>query len=399
MNRRNMLRLSGAGLAMGATANLTGQQATPAAAATGAPSDGQGLQLKDYTPKSMLHVSTTDVKKAKFPFLDWHTHITHGTGLKKGDGITFSATPEACLKVMDAVNLHTMVDLTGGYGAGNKEAITKLVAPHTGRFIVFTEPAYNLVDDPNYAKKQADLIQEAHNNGSKGLKVLKTLGLFLKEHVDTGGYVKVDDPRFDPMWDACGQLDMPIAMHTSEPEAFFLPFDANNERWEEMAAHTNSRFYGIGVPSNLELQEARRRIMSRHPKTKFTCLHVADAENLPYVSEMLDQHPNMYVDIAARIAELGRQPRAAKKFFDKYQDRIVFGTDASWGGGSPQQQFGELLYQIYFRFLETEDEYFEYTPAPKPAQGRWNIYGIGLSDQVLKKVYWSNAARLLNLPA
>jgi predicted TIM-barrel fold metal-dependent hydrolase len=127
------------------------------------------------------------------------------------------------------------------------------------------------------------------------------------------------------------------------------------------------------------------------------CLHVAVAEDLDYVSEMLDEHKNMYVDIAARIAELGRQPRRAKKFFDKYQDRIVFGTDASWGGHAMQQEFSEKLYQIYFRFLETEDEYFEYTPGPKPAQGRWNIYGVGLSDPVLKKVYWDNAAKLLNL--
>lgn len=394
MNRRNMLRLSAAGLAAGAT-TLSGQQAAPVKAC--APADGQGLQLKDYTPKSMLHSPVTDVKRAKFPYLDWHTHITHGRGLNKGDGITFATTPEECLKVMDAVNLHTMVDLTGGYGAGNKEAIAKLQTAYPGRFIVFTEPAYNQVDDPRYAQKQADLIQEAHNSGSKGLKVLKTLGLFLKEHVNTGAYVKVDDPRFDPMWDACGQLDMPIAIHTSEPEAFFLPFDGNNERWEEMDAHSNSRFYGIGVPSNMELQEARRNVMRRHPKTKFVCLHVADSENLPYVSEMLDAHPNMHVDIAARIAELGRQPRASKKFFDKYQDRILFGTDASFHSNSPQQEFSELLYQIYFRFLETEDEYFEYTPAPKPAQGRWNIYGIGLSDQILKKVYWSNAAGLLKL--
>lgn len=394
MNRRNMLRLSAAGLAAGAT-TLSGQQAAPVKACV--PADGQGLQLKDYTPKSMLHTPVTDVKRAKFPYLDWHTHITHGRGLNKGDGITFATTPEECLKVMDAVNLHTMVDLTGGYGAGNKEAIAKLQTAYPGRFIVFTEPAYNQVDNPRYAQKQADLIQEAHNSGSKGLKVLKTLGLFLKEHVNTGAYVKVDDPRFDPMWDACGQLDMPIAIHTSEPEAFFLPFDGNNERWEEMDAHSNSRFYGIGVPSNMELQEARRNVMRRHPKTKFVCLHVADSENLPYVSEMLDAHPNMHVDIAARIAELGRQPRASKKFFDKYQDRILFGTDASFHSNSPQQEFSELLYHIYFRFLETEDEYFEYTPAPKPAQGRWNIYGIGLSDQILKKVYWSNAAGLLKL--
>jgi len=298
---------------------------------------------------------------------------------------------------MDAVNLKTMVDLTGGYGAGNKEANDKLSKAYPGRFIVFTEPAYSLYDTPDFAQHQADLIQEAHNNGSKGLKVLKTLGLFLKDHIDTGAYVKVDDPKFDPMWDACAQLNMPVAIHTGEPEAFFTPFNNNNERWEEMAAHDNTRFLDTGRPSARELQEARRRVMRKHPRTQFVCLHVAVAEDLDYVSEMLDEHKNMYVDIAARIAELGRQPRRAKKFFDKYQDRIVFGTDASWGGHAMQQEFSEKLYQIYCRFLETEDEYFEYTPGPKPAQGRWNIYGVGLSDPVLKKVYWDNAATLLKL--
>ena len=395
MKRREMLRLTAAGIAAGA-AQLNAQQPVAAGQSQQQPQSAAAphLDLQDFTPKSMLHTSITRVERSKYPFLDWHTHISHGTGLKPGDGIGWSATPEQCLKVMDEVNLKTMVDLTGGYGPGNKEAVDKLSKPHPGRFIVFTEPAYNLYDTPNYAKKQADLIAEAHNNGAQGLKVLKTLGLFLRERVDSGPYVKVDDPRFDPMWDACAQLNMPIAIHTSEPEAFFLPWDKNNERWEEMTH--NNRLYETGL-KNIDLQEARRRVMRKHPNTKFVCLHVADAENLPYVSEMLDEHKNMYVDIAARIAELGRQPRAAKKFFDKYQDRIVFGTDASWGGHAPQQEFSAELYRIYFRFLETEDEYFDYTPADKPAQGRWNIYGIGLSDQILKKVYWSNAANLLNI--
>jgi predicted TIM-barrel fold metal-dependent hydrolase len=139
--------------------------------------------------------------------------------------------------------------------------------------------------------------------------------------------------------------------------------------------------------------------MRRHPRTQFVCLHVANAENLKYVSECLDEHPNMHVDIAPRIAELGRQPHTARKFFDRYQDRIVFGTDASSDANTPQQRFGDELYEIYFRFLESEDEYFEYTPASKPAQGRWCIYGIGLSELILRKLYWENAARLIGLPA
>ena len=137
--------------------------------------------------------------------------------------------------------------------------------------------------------------------------------------------------------------------------------------------------------------------MRRHPRTQFVCLHVANSENLPYVSECLESHPNMHVDIAARIGELGRQPRMARRFFDKFQDRILFGTDASAGASTPQQMFGDALYEIYYRFLETEDEYFDYAPAPVPPQGRWRIYGLGLSDQVLRKVYAGNAARLMGL--
>jgi predicted TIM-barrel fold metal-dependent hydrolase len=199
------------------------------------------------------------------------------------------------------------------------------------------------------------------------------------------------------MWEAAGALNMPVAIHTSDPEAFFLPIDRFNERWEELHAHPNWSFYGKDFPGNRELQEARRNVMRRHPRTQFVCLHVADSEDLPYVSECLDSHPNMHVDIAARIGELGRQPRASRKFFDRYQDRIVFGTDASAGSGTPQQTFGDALYEIYYRFLETDDEYFDYAPSPVPPQGRWRIYGIGLPEPVLRKVYAANAARLLGL--
>jgi predicted TIM-barrel fold metal-dependent hydrolase len=211
--------------------------------------------------------------------------------------------------------------------------------------------------------------------------------------------VRIDHPRFDPMWDAVGSLKMPVAIHTSDPEAFFLPIDRFNERYEELHAHPDWSFHGKDYPSNRELQEARRSVMRRHPRTQFVCLHVANAEDLPYVSECLDSHPNMFVDIAARIGELGRQPRAARKFFDRYQDRIVFGTDASAGTSTPQQTFGDALYEIYYRFLETEDEYFDYAPAPVPPQGRWRISGLGLSEQVLRKVYAENAARLMGISA
>jgi len=188
-------------------------------------------------------------------------------------------------------------------------------------------------------------------------------------------------------------------MHIADPEAFFLPIDRFNERFEELNNHPDWSFYGRDFPSNKALLEARNRVLARHPKTTFVTLHVGNnAENLGFVSECLDKYPNMFVETAARIGELGRQPRGSRRFFDRYQDRVLFGTDAvPHGTETPQQIFGEALYGIYFRFLETEDEYFDYAPAPTPPQGRWRIYGLGLSDTILRKVYHDNAARLLGM--
>jgi len=385
-------------MALGATTLATGRAGRGQAPARvpQAPAN-RGLPLEQYQPKSMLHVPETHVPRSRFPLADFHTHITF-TSRTDPARIQFNMDPANCLAVMDRKNIRTMVDVTGGYGEGLREAIVKLPEAHPGRFVVFTEPAWTKASEPGYAKLQAGLIEEAHKAGAKGLKVLKTLGLFLREQ-GSNHLVRIDDPRFDPMWEAVGAMKMPVAIHISDPEAFFLPIDRFNERWEELHAHPDWSFHGKDFPSNRELQEARRNVMRRHPRTQFVCLHFADSEDLPYVAECMDSHPNMHVDIAARIGELGRQPRMARKFFDKYQDRIVFGTDASSDPNTPQQTFGDALYEIYYRFLETQDEYFDYAPAPIPPQGRWRIYGIGLPEQVLRKVYWDNAARLMGLPA
>lgn len=356
------------------------------------------LLLKDYQPKSMLHVPETHVPRSRFPNLDFHTHLSWVDRKGKADVVHHAATPTEILQVMDAKNVRLMINLTGGYGPLLEETIRHWQTPHPDRFIVFTEPWYSKIKMSDFARFQADQIQAAHKAGAKGLKVLKTLGLFLRENVTSGPLVKVDDKRFDQMWEAAGALNMPVAIHVSDPEAFFLPTDRFNERYEELSAHPDWSFHGKDFPSNAELQEARNRVIARHPRTKFVALHTADSENLPYVAECLDRYPNMYVDIAARIGELGRQPRMSRKFFDKYQDRILFATDATpHGNETPQQIFGNELYEIYYRFLETEDEYFDYAPAAIPPQGRWRIYGVGLPDSILRKVYYDNAARLLGL--
>ena len=351
----------------------------------------------------MLHVPETKVERSRYPLIDIHTHLSrvaksaHGVGI--GEEMEYAAPVDAVLPLMDRKNIRMMVNLTGGVGKGLDEAIGKFQTPHPDRFLTFTEPWWERSNQPGYGQFQADEIVRAHKVGARGLKVLKTLGLYLREKVSTGPLVKVDDKRFDPMWESCGSLGIPVAIHVSDPEAFFLPIDRFNERFEELNNHPDWSFHGKDFPSNAEILEARNRVLERHPKTQFIVLHVGnDAENLPYVAECMDRFPNMHVEMGARIGELGRQPRMSRKFFDKYQDRILFGTDAvPHGTDTPQQVFTDKLYEIYYRFLETEDEYFDYAPARVPPQGRWRIYGLGLPDEILKKVYHENAARLLQI--
>lgn len=375
----------------------------PVAVEPTAPPPSSALALADFEPKSMLHAQETRVERAKFPVIDVHTHITVSAkserGIDLGAERIYLAKPDELLRVMDAKNIRAMVNLTGGFDDGLIDTIRKYDNAIPGRFYTFVEPVYSRFLEPNYPQIQADAIERAHRAGAKGLKILKTLGLYLRENLTSGKLVGVDDPRFDPMWDACGHLNMPVAIHVSDPIAFFTPTDRFNERYEELNNHPDWSFYGRDYPSNAELIEARNRVFARHPKTQFLVLHVGNfAENLDNVSQNLDRFPNMTVDLAARIGELGRQPRRARRFFDRYQDRILFGTDATpHGVETPQQLFGEKLYEIYYRFLETADEYFDYAPANVPPQGRWRIYGIELPDPILEKVYNQNATRLLRI--
>jgi predicted TIM-barrel fold metal-dependent hydrolase len=362
-----------------------------------------GLDLAEFEPRSMLHVPVNHVERAHFPVIDIHTHLAFAAksekGVAQGEERRILALPQELLEVMDRKNIRTMVNLTGGVGKGLAECLQKFDKSHPGRFLTFTEPWWSRCNEQDYRKFQATEIEAAKAAGAKGLKVLKTLGLYLRKDMSSGPLIKVDDARFDPMWEACGQLNLPVAIHVSDPEAFFLETDRFNERFEELVNHPNWSFHGLDFPSNRELLEARNRVFEKHPKTQFIALHVGNnAENLAYVGECMDRFPNMHVEIGARIGELGRQPRTARRFFDKYQDRILFGTDAVPNGiETPQQIFGDKLYEIYYRFLETEDESFDYAPAPIPPQGRWQIYGLGLPESILQKVYNANATRLLGI--
>jgi len=397
INRRQWLY--GMGILAGAAAQPG--NILPPTTGDGQKQQPRPLDLSQFVPTSMLEVHESRVERARFPVIDFHTHITTSATSKSGVALAadrkFLGTPQELLAVMDRKNIRAMVNLTGGYDQGLGEAITKYDRAFAGRFYTFTEPCYERWKDPNYPQVQAQAIEQAYRQGARGLKILKTLGLYLRENITSGELVTVDDPRFDPMWDTCGQLNLPVAIHVSDPLAFFTPTDRFNERYEELNNHPDWSFYGRDFPSNAALLEARNRVFARHPKTQFVVLHVGNfAENLANVSENLDRFPNMSVDVAARIGELGRQPRTARRFFEKYQDRILFGTDATPHGDEfPQQVFNDQLYEIYYRFLETDDEYFDYAPAKIPPQGRWRIYGINLPEAMLRKVYFENAARQL----
>jgi uncharacterized protein len=336
------------------------------------------LLLKDFDPKPMVHAAVHEVARAKYPVIDVHNHVNDALGI---NGREISAAE--VVRRMDAVNVRKIVILTGMWGDKLQVVIDKMIKPYQDRFLVFTQIDYSQIDDVNFAEESIAQLHDAVRRGARGVKVLKDLGLGVKDK--SGKLIAVDDPRLDPIWEECGKLGIPVAIHTTDPEAFFTPIDRHNERYEELNQNPTWSFYGPQFPSKQTLLAQRNHLFEKHPDTKFIALHVANwPENLDVVSYWLDKYPNMYVELGARQAELGRQPRRAHKFFLDYQDRILFGTDSE-----PE----EAMYANYFRWLETADEYFPYWGYP--GQGRWEIYGLELPDSVLEKVYSRNATRLL----
>jgi predicted TIM-barrel fold metal-dependent hydrolase len=398
-SRREWLAVTSGGLMMPTGPSSDADRDVQDVAAAG----DRPLALDQFQPTSMLRVASTRVERPRFPVIDIHTHLSWagraGAGPEDAEAVTVLAPPSTLLEVMNRKGVSLMVNLTGGRGKGLDRTIREFQLAHPGRFLIFTEPWWARAHEAGYSRFQADEIERAARAGARGLKVLKTLGLYLRHNGSNGRLVAIDDPRFDPMWEACAALNLPVGIHVADPVAFFRPTDRFNERYEELHHHPEWSFHGRDFPTFAELLAARDRLFARHPRTTWIALHVGHhAEDLDEVSRSLDRFPNMHVELGARIGELGRQPRAARRFFDRYQDRIMFGTDAVPNGTqTPQQLFGDDLYEIYYRFLETEDEYFDYAPAPVPPQGRWRIYGIGLPDTVLRKVYHDNAARVLRI--
>ena len=334
------------------------------------------LLLRDFHPVSMLHAPAHNVDKAKYYVIDVHNHVNDAQGIDE------HMPPERVIQIMDNTNVKTVVILTGMWGDKLQRVIDEMVKPHPGRFIVFSQIDFSKIDDPNFSQEMVTQLDDSVRRGSRGLKQLKDLGLVDRDK--SGKLIAIDDPRLDPIWEEAGRLGIPVSIHTSDPEAFFHPVDNTNERYEELTGHPDWSFYGPQFPSKEELLAQRDRMFAKHPHTNFVALHVANwPENLDYVSNLLDKLPNVMIEFGAREAELGRQPKRAREFFIKYQDRIMFGTDNG---------MDEAMYRNHFRWLETSDEYFDYWGAP--GQGRWKISGMGLPDSVLEKIYHNNAERL-----
>jgi predicted TIM-barrel fold metal-dependent hydrolase len=351
--------------------------------------EGRELSVRLYDPIPQLKVKTTDLTRASMSVVDVHTHFFYRMRHNRQALDDF-------VKAMDRNQIAVCASLDGKLGSQLDEHIDYLWSQYKDRFVIYTNVDWRgdgAADDPStwachrpgFAKRTGDAIRAAVQRGVSGLKVFKQLGLGYKN--PDGGLVEIDDPRWDPIWAVCGELGIPVIIHTADPAAFFEPIDAKNERWEELSRHPDWSFYGSEFPSREELFAARNRVIDRHPATTFIGAHMANnPEDLSVVSEWLETYPNLVVEPSSRIGELGRQPFTARKFLIRYADRILFGTD----GPQPETRL-----RYYWRFLETDDEYFPYSEKSPPPQGFWNIYGVDLPDDVLRKIYYENACRII----
>lgn len=343
------------------------------------------MLLQNFRPQSKLVTKTTLVAAPKFPVVDAHNHLADPFG-----GGWDKKPLNELLDLLDEARVTHYVDLDGGWGEEilyRHLEVFKAKAPE--RFQIFGGVDWSQWKEmgnrfPEWAAGRLRVQKEA---GAQGLKIWKPFGLQVRDDQDQ--LVKVNDARLSPIWETAAELDLPVLIHVADPVAFFDPVDETNERWEELGEHPDWAFTSPPFPSFMEIMTAFKNLVLTHPSTIFIGAHVGCyGENLNWVGQMLEDCPNYYIDISARLGELGRQPYTARKFFIRYQDRILFGSDMS-----PDLD----AYRLYYRFLETDDEYFNYNTSEIPAQGRWYACGLYLPADVLEKVYAENARRVLRL--
>ena len=328
------------------------------------------LPLSEFQPQSTLVTAEHHVQRARFPVIDYHNHLD-------------ALDPMEVLRIMDACGIERIVNITMKTGDEAIKIIDKFHAADAQRFAAIGWMDWTGVENDDFVEKTFDRLERLVEHGARGIKFWKNLGLSVRD--GQGNLLPVDDERLAPIFDKAAELGIPVMFHIADPDAFFLPIDGRNERYEELAAHPDWGFHGSHF-SKKELLDQRDRVIARHPKTTFVAAHVAECgENLTRATQLLENHPNVALDISARASELGRQPYSSRALFLRFPDRILFGSDLV-----PE----ESMYRLYFRFLETADEYFDY-PSHASRQGRWQIQGIYLPDEVLRKVYRDNALRLL----
>jgi len=327
--------------------------------------------ILDYRPRTTLVTTETPVPRAKFPVVDSHNHTT----------IT-AQNIDQMIRDMDALNLRVLVNLSGG---SNPDQVKQKVdfirnSPHADRFRVFANVEWNGAGGPGWAENAVSQLEQSVANGAVGLKIAKNLGLTAR--AADGTRLRVDDPALKPIWDLCARLNIPVIIHTAEPQEFFSPLDYQNERWLELSLFQDRRNYSPEGPSWEDLVGERDRMYAANPRTRYIGAHFDwYGSDLARAGRQLDALPNLVLEVGAVLYEFGRQPRAAREFFIKYQDRILFGKDS----------FAASEFPYFWRVFETNDEYFDYY---RDYHAFWKLYGMGLPDEVLKKLYYKNALRV-----
>ncbi|WP_437552101.1 amidohydrolase family protein [Sorangium sp. So ce367] len=343
-------------------------------AAPSRPADIGALRLADWQPVPLLALDRTAITHLAVPAVDVHTHLHRVVDVA------------AEVARMDAFHVETLVNLDGSSGKRLVRELERFDRAYPGRFLTYANLDLTLVGAPGWGERVAAQLATDFEAGAKGLKIFKELGLTVR--TPEGRRVALDSPELEPVWRTCARHRRPVLWHVADPAAFFAPLDAKNERWHELHEFPSWSFADrTRFPTRARLFEERNRVIERHPDVTFVGAHMASSsEDLKQLAGWLARFPNLQVDMSASISELGRQPRAAHRFFVRYQDRVLFGTDL--------KSAKTAGYEVYARFLETEDDYFD-TEAANGRQGSWRIYGMHLPAPVLQKIYRDNARRLL----